>query len=74
VKYLDTRIRTEEDHINTNKKGLEIIGITEVKEGKLSEALARVYNYLREFWDIDGFSYKVEVMPNLQEGFEVLGL
>jgi hypothetical protein len=60
--------------INTNKKGLEILSITEVKEGKLSESLTRTYNYFKEFHDIDGFSYKVEVMPNLQEGLEVLGL
>jgi hypothetical protein len=69
---LSTRVVTAA--ISNNPNGLEILGVSEVREGKLEESLTRTYNYFREFWEIDGFNYKVEVMANLEEGLAVLGL
>jgi len=60
--------------ITTNKKGLKVFTVAEAIEGKLSEALKRDGDLMREFWGIEGLNYKTRVLATLEEGLEALGL
>ena len=53
--------------VKTSKKGVEVIGISEVKPGKLQELIDRTFRALIEFNSIDGFEYSVEVYSTAAE-------
>ena len=58
----------------SNEKGIETIGITEIKEGKLQEAMTRAVNIAVLFYNIEGFNYKIRVYNTVTEGMTALGI
>ncbi|MFX0027594.1 MAG: hypothetical protein ACFE8B_00165 [Candidatus Hermodarchaeota archaeon] len=55
---------------NTNKNGVEVISVMEVKEGKLEEAWKWAGNRLAPFQNIKGFEYEIRLWSTLAEGLE----
>ncbi|MFX1281675.1 MAG: hypothetical protein ACFFA3_20155, partial [Promethearchaeota archaeon] len=55
---------------NTNKNGVEVISVMEVKEGKLEEAWKWAGKRLAPFQDIKGFEYEIRLWSTLAEGLE----
>ena len=60
--------------VTTNQQGIKTMGITEVKEGKLEEALASNRRSMVMYHDIEGFEYSVEVYMNVVEALEFIGM
>lgn len=60
--------------VTTTKKGIKTMGITEVKEGKLEEALTRTRESMVMFHSIKGFEYKVEVYSTVTEALGLIGM
>jgi hypothetical protein len=54
--------------------GVKLLSVTQVKEGKLEEALAVVYKEMSYYSDIEGFESSVEVWATSQEGLQALGM
>ena len=54
--------------------GITSISITEVKEGKLQEALDRVTENISEYLDIEGFNYKIDIAFTQTEAITSLDL
>ena len=54
------------------KKGMKMMSISEVKRGKLYEALSRTHNTLALFANVKEFKYKVELFASAKEipGFQ----
>lgn len=55
---------------NTNRKGIEVISVMEVKQGKLEEAWTWVGNRMAPFQEIKGFEYEMRLWAMLVEGLE----
>ena len=55
---------------NTNKKGVEVISVMEVKKGKLEEAWAWGSKRMRSFQSINGLEYDMRLWTTLAEAFE----
>jgi hypothetical protein len=55
---------------NTNKNGVEIISIMEVKQGKLEEAWKWVGKRMGGFQEIKGFEYEYRLWSTLVEALE----
>ena len=55
---------------NTNKKGVEVISIMNVKQGKLEEAWKWVGNRMGPFQEVKGFEYDIRLWGTLVEAFE----
>lgn len=54
--------------------GIKTIGITEVKEGKLEESLARARAILNMYAiRVAGFEYSIEVWSNVEEAYASIG-
>jgi hypothetical protein len=60
--------------IKTTKNGITSIYISEVKPGKLQEALTLTSELLVNYRNIEGFNYTVEVFSNTAEAYGALGL
>ncbi|MHA1915184.1 MAG: hypothetical protein ACW98F_00600 [Candidatus Hodarchaeales archaeon] len=54
--------------------GIKSIAITDVREGKLEEAMNRVTEMIQEYLDIEGFNYQVETAMTQPEAMATLGL
>ena len=55
---------------NTNKKGVEIISVMEVKQGKLEEAWTWAGNRLAPFQSIKGLEYEIRLWSTVVEALE----
>ena len=55
---------------NTNKNGVEIISVMEVKQGKLEEAWKWAGNRMAAFQNVKGFEYEIRLWSTLAESFE----
>jgi len=53
---------------------IKSLSISEVKPGKLDEALVRQQNSMIPFHDIEGYEYKIEVFFSYPESFGMIGL
>ena len=53
---------------------IKSISVSEVKPGKLDEALARQQSSMIPFHDIDGYEYKFVVFFSYPESFEMIGM
>ena len=60
--------------VKATHQGIQGIGITEVKEGKLEEALTRVVNMMAMLISIPGFEYKTEIHLTVVEALETIGM
>ena len=55
---------------NTNKNGVEVMSIMEVKQGKLEEAWAWGSKRMGAFQSLKGFEYEMRLWSTLAEAFE----
>lgn len=55
-------------------EGIRVIGIAEVKEGKLEKALARSVNMMVMFQSIEGFEYTTEIHYKVEEALALIGM
>ena len=55
---------------NTNKKGVEILAVMEVKQGKLEEAWKWARHRMGSFQSVKGFEYDTRLWTSLTEAFE----
>ncbi len=60
--------------VTTNSEGIRVLGISEIKEGKLEEALTRAGNIAVMFHDIEGFELSVDVWSTLTEAMTSIGM
>jgi hypothetical protein len=52
--------------------GIASLSISEVKEGKLEEALTYTIGNIMEYADIEGFNYKIDIANTQAEGMTIL--
>ena len=57
-----------------SKVGIKAITIWNVKEGKLEEALTRIGDMLRFYAEVEGFTYKSELMVTVEEAWATVGM
>lgn len=83
-KYLEARKQFPPDRsltkevvqvaVTTNKNGINVMSISEVKEGKLEEALTYAGNAMIPYQSIEGFEYKTRIWSTIVEAMELLGM
>jgi len=54
--------------------GIKAITITNIKEGKLEEALTRSMEILRFYAEIEGLTYKTDLMTTPEEAYASVGM
>ena len=59
---------------SSNRKGIKVLSILEVKEGKLQEAITWAGRRMIPFQSIKGFEYKTRVWSTVVESLEPLGM
>ena len=55
-------------------QGIRVIGISEVKEGKLEEAYTRTVSMMVMFHSIEGFEYTVDIYLKVEEALPLIGM
>jgi hypothetical protein len=60
--------------VTTTHQGIKVTGISDVKEGKLEEALRRAGDFMVMFHNIAGFEYTVEVNSKVEEAMSAIGM
>ena len=60
--------------IRSDKKGIKTMGIAEVKEGRLQEALKRQQEILTMYRHIEGYTSTLEVWWNPAEALGIIGM
>ena len=60
--------------IRATHEGIRTIVISEVKKGKLDDAMATATNRLVMFHDIPGYRYSIQPFLTLEEGMKLIGL
>jgi hypothetical protein len=60
--------------VTTTLQGIKVIGITEVKKGKLEDAIGRTAKMMAMFHDIQGFEYTVERYALVEEALKTIGM
>ena len=60
--------------VTTNKKGIKVVSVMEVKPEKLYEATRWVGNRMILFQSIKGFEYKTRLYSTVVEALEPLGM
>jgi len=60
--------------VKTTQQGIRVMGITEVKEGKLEESLTRVGNMMAMLISIPGFEYTMDVHFTITEALATIGM
>ncbi len=60
--------------VKSTEKGIRVMGVVEVKEGKLEEALSRSSKLMQPFLSIVGYSYTTDINLTIIEGLELLGI
>jgi hypothetical protein len=62
----------------TTLQGIKVIGITEVKKGKVEDAETiianRIANMMAMFFSIQGFEYTIERYATLEEAMKTIGM
>jgi len=54
--------------------GMKVLGIYEVDDGKVADAIKDLTKYFVQYYDIDGFAYTLEAMLTAQEAIPLLNL
>ena len=60
--------------VTTTHQGIKVIGISDVKDGKLEEALRRARDFMVMFHSIVGFEYTVRVYSKVEEAMASIGI
>lgn len=55
-------------------EGIKVLTVSEVKKGKLDDAMNLVINRLSMFLDIPGYRYKIDTYANLEEALKLTGM
>ena len=59
--------------IRATLQGIKVINISEVKKGRLEDAMAFAANRLAMFNDIEGYRYTIKTYMNLEEAMKTVG-
>jgi hypothetical protein len=60
--------------VKATHQGVRVVGIVEVKEGKLEEAYTRAVNMMVMFQSIAGFEYTMEIYFKVEEALSLIGM
>ncbi len=60
--------------VSSDREGIEVMVIDEVKREDLGEALDYASKFIVEFWDIEGFRYQIKVSTALQDAMKYIGM
>ena len=60
--------------VKTTECGIKVIGIVEVKEGKLEKAFDRAINEMALFLSIVGFEYSIDIYTSAAEAMATIGM
>lgn len=60
--------------VKSSHKGIKVLSISEVQEGKLDAAYNRAVNTMVMFQNIIGFVYTVEVYLKVEEAMSAIGM
>ena len=60
--------------VKSNHQGIRVLGITEVKEGKLEEAYKKKVQRMVSFQGIQGFEYSIDINLTIIEALGMLGI
>lgn len=60
--------------VKSTNQGLRVMGVLEVKDGKLEDALKRLANFMAMFQPIPGFEYTIETNFTVQDALGILGM
>ena len=60
--------------VRTTLEGIKVMTITEIKKGKLEDALSFITNRLAMFMDIPGYRYAIKTYMNLEEALKTIGM
>ena len=60
--------------VKSGHEGVKVIGIQEVKEGKLEDALNRIVNFMVMFQSIEGYRYTTEIFYKVEEAMALIGM
>ena len=60
--------------VKATEDGMTVIGIWDVKEGKLEEILNAQQKLLLAYSEIEGYRYRIEVRFKVTEALEMLGM
>jgi len=60
--------------VKATMDGMSVIGIWDVKEGKLDEMLKLQQKLLLAYHEIEGYKYRIEVRFKVTEALEMLGM
>ncbi len=57
-----------------DKIGTKSISIWNIKEGKLEDALTRIMDEMRFYAEVEGFTYKLDLMVTVEEAWATVGM
>jgi hypothetical protein len=60
--------------VKSTEKGIRVMGVVEVKEGKLEEAISRNSNFMQSFMSIQGYTYRTDTNYTINEALGILGI
>ena len=60
--------------VTTTQQGIKTMAISEVKEGKLEEALTRSGNMMAMLMNISAFEYSIDVYSTITEALATIGM
>ena len=60
--------------VKSTNQGLKVMGVWEVKEGKLEGALKRLTDFMVMFQTIPGFEYTIDTNWSVEEALGMLGM
>lgn len=60
--------------VKSTKEGIRVMGVLEVKEGKLEEALSRNVKFMQSFMSVQGYNYTTDINLTINEALGVLGI
>jgi len=60
--------------IKSSHEGMNVLSITEVKDGKIEDALKRTTSMMLMFRDIPGYRYSTQIYLKVEEALAFLGM
>jgi len=60
--------------VKSTTQGMEVIGVWDIKEGKLEEFLINQQEFLTKYHEIEGYTYQMDVRFKVSEALSMIGL
>ncbi len=60
--------------VKSTHEGVKVLGIAEVKEGKLEDALKQIVNRMVMFMSIPGYRYSTAIYYKVEEALALIGM